>query len=110
MVITRGSSAHPEHAPLTIEPYERGRFKVGVHGEEFFVDICTNRGVGSCNCFPYLKYLKPRIAEAIVAPDFKPDDKRNDELRCGHIKAARTYYLELCISKLIEMYPDNEEI
>lgn len=75
------------------------------HGEDFTVDTLTNSGAGSCNCFNYLRYIKPRIQSEILSGTFNPLYSRN---KCPHIEAADRALLAMFKQKLMEQFPDNE--
>lgn len=89
---------------MEVQPYERGRFKVISHGQEFTVDVCVDGGNGYCDCPHFLSRLKPRIAEDKALGCFKP----GNVYRCPHINAAREYLLDVFIKELIKQYPDNK--
>lgn len=90
---------------MTVEPYERARFLVHSHGEEFLVDVLCHRGNGACNCRHFLTRIKPLIDEDKALREFKPGAK----YRCPHIEKAREYLLDQFIVALRKQFPDDQD-
>ncbi len=89
---------------MFVTSYDRARFTILCHGDEFLVDVLTLKGNGSCTCVHYLARLKPVIEQAQKDGSFVPSDR----FRCPHITAARAFLLDHFIQKLMEQFPDNE--
>lgn len=89
---------------MKVEFYERARFKVTCHGAEWTVDLLTHNCNGDCNCWPFVKYIKPAILGAEQSGTFVP----GDAYRCPHIMEARKVMLDLFLARLAQQFPDNE--
>lgn len=89
---------------MQIIPFERARYHVIVHGDTFLVDLLLYRGSGCCSCFQFLKYFKPEIEAKVVDPEWRPTDAN----RCAHLRACRGHILDLFLTQLALLFPDNE--
>ena len=91
---------------MTIEPYERLRFIVHSHGEQFIVDLGCHGGNGACDCAHFLSRIKPQIEQDKSVGAFLPSDK----YRCPHIRFSREYLVDAVIRKIMKQFPDDETI
>lgn len=84
--------------------YERARYRVLSHGEEFMVDLLAHNGNGQCDCMHFRTRLAPEIERLRTEGSFVP----GPNTQCPHIAAADRDLLLMFKRSLAQQFPDTK--
>lgn len=92
---------------MTLSWTGRGTCEVTDNSGPHTVDLLSYKAHGKCDCFGYVKYMRPNIEEAIKERRFMPG---NPAWRCSHISFADGKLVEMFKQELLKQFGDDSNL